>query len=85
VIGGPSGAECECIACGRIFGGLTSFDRHQRWTGRGEGAVLVCQNPRDHGLRPRTRRGSVVVWVHPSDPAGPPFLRGNEAAQVEAA
>ena len=48
-----------CRGCGRVFTGITAFDRHQRWTdGR-----LTCLDPATTGLE-RKRNGH---WGWPGD------------------
>lgn len=38
---------CHCASCGRSFGGVTAFDRHQTLTADG----VVCRDPATLGLR----------------------------------
>ncbi len=59
------GGECQCMVCGRVFGGLRNFDDHQKWTGKGDKARLECRTPQIMGLERRERRGAVEVWVSP--------------------
>ena len=39
--------RCRCAACGRSFGGVRAFDRHQRLTAGGR---LVCREPSTLGM-----------------------------------
>lgn len=40
-----------CAACGQSFGGLTDFDKHQKWTYRQrERSIVVCTPAADMGM-----------------------------------
>ena len=58
-----------CTACGRVFGGLTNFDRHRT----GEWDDRQCVDPVELDLEVRERK-SGPVWVSPD-----PRTHGDDA------
>lgn len=56
----PLGGGYGCAHCGRVFGGLTGFDRHQQLTPSG----LVCHDPASRGMAKKPNgRWSVATPV----------------------
>jgi hypothetical protein len=62
---GQSLAACGCSGCGRVFTGITAFDRHQRWA-QGK---LTCLDPATLGME-RKRDGK---WGYPAPAKLPHF------------
>jgi hypothetical protein len=59
-MGWPRGARFRCAGCGRFFGGLTAFDRHQTESDQPP-RYTTCHNPADRGLVDRSG-----VWGRPA-------------------
>lgn len=72
----PEGAQSVCVACWRIFGGVTAFDTHQTL----DNGVVVCHDPASKGMRvSRTRKSDgLPVWSKKS-PTFNPYVRRKAA------
>jgi hypothetical protein len=59
---GTGTSAAGCRSCGRVFTGVTAFDRHQRLTKTG----LVCLDPADIGLerKPSGQWGQKMTDAH---------------------